>query len=343
MGAQHAKRDEPHAQPTSSRAVIDGRYDLTHEIARGGCAVVFEARDRRVGRVVAVKLPAPRSFDEASVARLRREARLGASLHHPNVCAVTDAGWREDGTPFLVMERLYGETLGAHIARVGRTSVENLLEIALQLLAGLGEVHARGFVHRDVKPDNVFLVHRHGCAPLVKLIDFGVCCRTSGSRRDEMTLTSAGTVIGTPEYMAPEQASGERWFHPRIDLFAVGVVLYEALTGGRPFAVREDGTVPRDELGSSLARLREIRPDLPAALEAIVARAMAFDRRERYRTAMELQRDLLEVLETFPRSRQVASLTPADGAAAAPASAAVVSAAGEWELPTRRIRAAPIP
>lgn len=311
-------------------AVIGRRYEIGEEIARGGCAVVVEARDLRVGRYVAIKLPKPGSFDEAAVARLTREAQVAAAIHHPNVCAVTDAGWLDDGNPFLVMERLYGETLGSYVTRAGRLEAEEAIEIGLQTLAGLSAAHAMGVVHRDVKPDNVFLVYRHGCAPVAKLLDFGLCCRVQAGAAEDVTLTRAGTVVGTPEYMAPEQASGFRDFDARIDLYAVGVVLYEVLTGTRAFVAEHVSAVLASVLAKRLPSLRQLRPDLPDSLERVVARAMSRDPRARYRTAVEFQRDLLEVQARLPRTRRTSAVVQA---APAPAS-------GEWDLPTRQVHAA---
>jgi eukaryotic-like serine/threonine-protein kinase len=276
-----------------------------------------------------MKLPRPGTFDDAAVARLTREAQVGASIHHPNVCAVTDAGWLDDGSPFLVMERLYGETLGAYVSRLGPLDAEVAIDIALQVLAGLSAAHAVGVVHRDVKPDNVFLVHRHGCPPLAKLLDFGLCCR-AGARREEVALTRAGTVVGTPEYMSPEQASGWRAFDARTDLYAVGVILYECLTGARAFVADDVSEVLTSVLAKSLPPLRTLRRDLPTSLDGVVARAMCRDPRARYRDAIELQRALLDVRDELPRSRRTSDVVPS----------APSATTGEWEPPTRQMAAA---
>ena len=121
-------------------------------------------------------------MDRAAAARFEREARVAGAIHHPNVCAVTDAGTLEDGSPFLVMERLYGETLRAHFGRMGRLDPDEAIELAVQMLSGLEAAHALGIVHRDMKPENVFIVRRKGCLPLVKLLDFGMCRRKAGPR-----------------------------------------------------------------------------------------------------------------------------------------------------------------
>ena len=176
--------------------VLVGRYELLQEIGRGGCAAVFEAHDHRLSRIVAVKLPT--GGDSAKLSRFAREARVIASIHHPNVCAVLDSGYAEDGLPFIVMERLFGESLRSSINRSVKLGVSEAIAIGLQLLSALDAVHAAGIVHRDVKPDNIILVTRGGCDPLVKLLDFGLLRHASRRRSDEETMTCEGAIVGTP-------------------------------------------------------------------------------------------------------------------------------------------------
>jgi serine/threonine-protein kinase len=305
--------------------VLAGRYALHAEIGRGGCAVVYEAQDLRLGRVVALKLVKENARDVQATARLAREARAGAAIHHPNVCGIVDAGYLEDGRPFLVMERLHGETLTRCLARIGRLSPMDAIDVALQLLSALDTTHAIGIVHRDLKPDNVFLVPRHGCGPLVKLLDFGMCRRATPTLRDDATLTRAGQVVGTPEYMSPEQVSGNRAFDARIDIYAVGVILYEALSGQRAFQGKDAREVVISVLSHSLKPLRAIRPEIPLVLDRIVARAMERDPAFRYGTALEFQADLLQAKVAL-QSRQDARAHQAAGRAEAEPD--------DWEQPT---------
>ena len=267
---------------------------------------MWEAHDLHLDRLVAIKILQPGGFDAASRARFEREARVAAAIHHPNVCAVTDSGVLDTGSPFLVMERLHGETLRAYVARMGRLDAEEAIEFAVQMLSGLEAAHALNIVHRDMKPENVFLTRPDGTLPLVKLLDFGMCRRQSfeiALSSDDRSLTRAGTVVGTPEYMAPEQASGRRKFDARIDLYAVGVMLYETLTGTRAFT----GADPRAVLVSVLARqlpsVRSTRPELPVAVDRIVARAVERDPRARYGSTGEFQHDLLQARTTLRRQR----------------------------------------
>ena len=284
--------------------VLADRYVLRGELGRGGCAVVYEAHDTRLSRLVALKMVKSTARDAQANARLAREARAGAAIHHPNVCGLSDAGYLPDGRPYLVMERLIGETLTSCLRRTGNLSAEHAVDLALQLLSALDAAHQIGIVHRDVKPDNVFLVPRAGCTPLVKLLDFGMCRRAATPSRDDMTLTRAGQVVGTPEYMSPEQVSGKRSFDARIDLYAVGVILYEALSGQRAFPGKDAREVVVSVLVKSLPPLRHVRPDIPSTLERVVSRAMERDANGRYSTAAEFQADLIESKREMAEKRR---------------------------------------
>ena len=326
--------------------MLAGRYALRSEIGRGGCAVVYEAHDLRLGRIVALKLVKSNARDSQAPARLAREARAGAALHHPNICALSDAGYLEDGRPYLVMERLHGETLTQMLYRIGKLSPDDAIDIALQLLSALAAAHGAGVVHRDVKPDNIFLLHRNGCGPFVKLLDFGMCRRAAPARpaapaqpvrmSDDMTLTRAGQVVGTPEYMSPEQVSGKREFDRRIDLYAVGVILYEALTGQRAFPGKDAREVVVSVLVRQLPALRQLRPDVPVHLERIVTRAMTRDAAVRYQSADEFQRDLLAAKTQIDNDRVEALRTGRRRLARSP-----VSADDDWDAPTRQLHRDP--
>ncbi len=274
--------------------VLLQRYELLREIGRGGCAAVFEAHDHRLGRVVAIKFPLTAVGGTARASRFTRETQVIAQVHHPNVCAVLDSGVVEDGTPFLVMERLYGESLRAVLVRCGRLGINESIAIALQLLSALDAVHGAGIVHRDIKPDNIVLVTRGGCDPLVKLLDFGLCRRAAG-RETEETMTCEGALVGTPEYMAPEQVLGSVALDVRVDLYAVGVVLYEALTGDRAFFSKNVRDILSGVMTKKIPPLRHVRKEAPASLESVLLRAMNRHPRLRHPSAVELQEDLIAV------------------------------------------------
>ncbi len=292
----------PSSSSSPSRAPKSGeRYVVRSEIGRGGCAVVYEAYDRRLARLVALKVVRKDARDAHAGTRLAREARAAAAIHHPNVCGLLDAGHLADRRPYLVMERLHGETLTNCLRRLRQLSIADAVDIALQLLAALGAAHAAGIVHRDVKPDNVFLLPRIGCGPLVKLLDFGMCRRVNKTVRDDATLTRAGQVVGTPEYMAPEQVSGQREFGARIDVWAVGVILYEALSGQRAFPGKDAREIVLSVLVKNLPPLASVRPDVLPSLERVVSRALEREASSRYASAAEFRDDLLELTTRYDR------------------------------------------
>ncbi len=337
----NAVRHEPVAPSPEPPRVIGGRYLVHREIGRGGCASVYEAVDSRLGRPVAIKIARPAASDVSAAARLAREARAAGAVSHPNVCGVSDAGTLEDGRTFLVMERLHGETLTSCLMRTGSLDAEEAIDIALQLLSALDAAHRMGIVHRDVKPDNVFLVPRSGCSPTVKLLDFGLCRINAPELADDVNLTHAGQVVGTPEYMAPEQVYGSRAFDGRIDVYAVGVILYEMLTGRRAFSGKDVRAVVLAVLAKPPPPLRTVRPDLPLSLDRIVARAMDRERNFRYRNAGELQADLLEAKHSLARASAPHLVSRSADEYEVLDEADLYSGA-EWDAPTRP-NAGPLP
>ncbi len=264
--------------------VIDGRYRPTAVLGEGGMGTVYEADHLLMGRTVALKVLHPLfAHDPETVQRFRHEARAAGSIGHPNICEIYDAGQLDDGSPYLVMKRLRGETLADRIERETALPLVEVVDLALQVLSALAAAHEEGIVHRDIKPDNIFLAERVGFAPLVKLLDFGI---SKNAAHDDLRLTRAGMVMGTPYYMAPEQARGEA-VDARIDLYAVGAVLYESLTGRRPFDSDELAELLRLVLFEAPRPMRALRPSLPGPVELVVARALAKDRAARFQTARE--------------------------------------------------------
>ncbi|GAB4210152.1 MAG: hypothetical protein OHK0013_30460 [Sandaracinaceae bacterium] len=272
--------------------VLVGRYRLDAVLGTGGMAEVFRALDMQSGRAVAVKILRGQSAtSREAVARLKREGEVLSALRHPAIVAV-EAAYELDGGVFLVMELLEGETLGARMKRGPMTPME-LAPVVTGVAAGLTAAHAQNVVHRDLKPDNVFLVPdresgREG-AIRVKLLDFGISKVWYGEK-----LTHTGQVLGTPRYMSPEQLGAESDVDPRIDVYALGVILYEALAGTPPFLA----TTPTDLivaiLHGKVAPLRSVRPELSSAVEAVVMRAMARSRDARFGSARELAEAFLD-------------------------------------------------
>ena len=268
------------AQPDLPTHPLGGRYRVIRAIGHGGMGTVFEAVHVGTGRAVALKLLHFRcATDGALRARFEREARAATSVAHPNVVEVLDVGTAEDGRPFLVMELLEGESLRARLDRVHRLEVGETAYIGASVLVALGAAHGSGVVHRDVKPDNVFLAHG-APRPRVKLLDFGIS-KLFGPDGMDLGMTTTGTVLGTPRYMSPEQARGRPDLDHRVDVFAAGVLLYEMLAGRRPYEADSYNALVVALVEESPPPLASLRAEVPADLRDVVAAALARDRQER--------------------------------------------------------------
>ncbi len=273
-----------------------GPYEIRGLLGAGGMGDVYRAHDSRLGRDVALKvLPPEIAGDVSRRARFEQEARAIAALNHPNIIGVHDVG-AADGIAYLVTELVEGEVLRALIDR-GALPVGRALEIAIQFADGLLAAHSCNIVHRDLKPENI-MIARDG---RVKILDFGVAKRDatqSLAGEDAVTQTQPGTVMGTAAYMSPEQVRGEK-VDARSDVWAFGVVLYEMLTGQRPFRGDHMATVMHLILNESARPLTSLRPGIPPALERIVNRALQKARQDRYSSLAELLSDLTRYRETI--------------------------------------------
>ncbi len=256
---------------------------------------VYEAEHLDLGRQVAVKVLNPlQAKKRSAVKRFKREARAAGAIGHPNICEIYDLGVFEDGSPYLVMEKLIGTTLADRISREGGLPFDEIADVMAQVLAGLVAAHDKGIVHRDIKPENIFLAERVGCAPIVKILDFGVSKMMPEfqSDEDQLDLTRTGMVMGTPYYMSPEQARGERDLDGRVDVYACGVMMYESIVGRRPFLAPNYNALLLAIINTAPQPLRAVRPATPPAMEAIVGRMMAKVRDERYRNAKAALREI---------------------------------------------------
>src|SRR3954468_7998248 len=282
-------------------AVLADRYQIVRRIGEGGMGAVYEAKHTVIGKRVAVKVLLEKFLAKSDfVARLLQEARLASSIGHEHIVDVTDFGTTTDGRSFVVMEFLDGESLAELAMREAPLPIERSLGIARQVASALGAAHAKGIYHRDVKPENIYLVKR-GDADFVKVVDFGIskAVKPGGDEGGEgYRLTHTGLLLGTPLYMSPEQARGEEDLDHRCDIWALGVLLYECLTGEVPFRANNYLGIISQVLTHDPTPPSKLRPELgiSGAVEAVVMRAMAKDRARRYQTMAEVERDLERLL-----------------------------------------------
>jgi serine/threonine-protein kinase len=275
--------------PSSSMigTVLSGRYRLEAKLGSGGMSTVYLARDETLDRAVAVKVMHREMSEQPDqLQRFRQEARAVAKLTHPNVVSVIDAG-EDGGHPYIVFEYVKGETLKQRIGRVGALDTQEAIAYAIEVARGLSVAHARNMVHRDIKPQNV-LIDEEGRA---KLTDFGI-----SRQLEQAGMTATGRVLGTTDYVAPEQAMG-KGVDPRSDIYSLGVVLYEMLVGQVPFHADSQVGVAMKHVNEELPDVQRRRPEASAAVALVVERATAKDPAERYQTIAEMIDDLETALE----------------------------------------------
>jgi eukaryotic-like serine/threonine-protein kinase len=270
--------------------LLGGKYRILRRIGVGGMGSVYEAKHAGLGTPVAIKVLLPALAKVPTLAdRFRREAQVSATLKSPHVIQVTDVDQLPDGRPYLVMELLEGESLQDHLEKTKALNREESVDIGLQILLGLECAHTLGVVHRDLKPGNVFLDMR-GAGRVAKLLDFGVA--KVKATPEFQALTRPGMVMGTPEYMAPEQAFSADQADARSDLYSVGVMLYEMLSGALPAKGSLPIAVAHQVMTNQVRPLRELCPGLPQGLLNLVHRAMQPERSARFESALEMRRAL---------------------------------------------------
>jgi beta-lactam-binding protein with PASTA domain/tRNA A-37 threonylcarbamoyl transferase component Bud32 len=276
--------------------LLGGRYELDGIVGRGGMAEVFRARDIRLDRIVAVKtLRDDLARDQTFQARFRREAQSAASLNHPSIVAVYDTGEDMVGptpVPYIVMEYVDGRTLRDLLREDRRLLPERAMEITDGVLRALDYSHRNGIVHRDIKPGNVMLTRSSD----VKVMDFGIARAVSDS---QATMTQTAQVIGTAQYLSPEQARGER-VDARSDLYSAGCLLYELLTGRPPFTGDSPVAIAYQHVREDPVPPSRIDPEIPGWADAIVLKAMAKDPADRYQSAGEMHQDIQRALSGMP-------------------------------------------
>src|SRR5688572_30813817 len=270
--------------------VLEGKFRITREIGRGGMAAVYDAENIDIGKRVAVKILAAELITSRIVReRFIREARAAAAINSPYICDVYDSGMYED-RPFLVMELLEGESLYDMLTRVRQIDVETTLRVCTQTARGLAKAHESNVVHRDLKPENIFVTKNEEGQIVTKILDFGLAKFYEPTTPDAQTarLTREGALFGTPAYMSPEQAKGQGEVDHRADLWALGCIVYECLTGQTVWNVEQGVAMILAQIaGAPLPRPSKLRPDLPPSFDQWFARALDRDPQNRFQTARE--------------------------------------------------------
>lgn len=299
------------APPAPSRSFATGHiishYRVMRRLGSGGMGIVYEAEDVKLGRRVAIKfLPGDAASDRTAFGRMQREARSASALDHPNICSIHELG-EHDGQPFIVMQLLEGETLRTWIEGASRFDkrlrLNESLDLAIQITRGLEAAHQKNIIHRDIKPENIFVTVRGEA----KILDFGLAkvvesqtdpdvlseptADSTTQGEESLTLTRAGAKVGTAFYMSPEQIRGEK-LDARSDLFSLGLVLFEMLTGGRAFRGSTGSSVHNAVLHGSPFQVRQLNPAVPARVERVIRRSLEKSRDRRYQSAGELRADL---------------------------------------------------
>jgi len=284
--------------PTLDESLVGrmiNKYEIVRVIGRGGMGSVYEALNTGIGKRVAMKfVDAEMSKNRDAVARFQREAQAASAVESAHIVEIFDSGVTDDGLPYIVMELLRGEDLGHRIKRCGRLELPEALHVIGQILRGLHRAHEAGIVHRDLKPDNIFLVDRDDEPNFAKILDFGISKVQRSSEVPAHTLTRQGTVLGTPFYMSPEQAQALSDVDGRTDIWSVGAILYECLTGRAPHTGTTYEQVIINICMKDAEDVRVHNPAVPEPIAAVIKRALARERADRITTA----RDFVDALVT---------------------------------------------
>jgi eukaryotic-like serine/threonine-protein kinase len=304
FGPRAAPDHIPSSLASLTGQVLDQRYHITRKLGEGGMSYVYQAQEIDTGRPVAVKILIPRlSRDPDSVERLRREATIATRLNHPNVCPILRLGETSDRLLYLVMPFLEGEPLSEHETRRGPFPVADGIPLLIQMCHGLGHAHDLQIIHRDLKPENIMLVPDstalNGFRAVV--MDFGLA-KERRAGPDVVKLTATGIVLGTPEFMSPEQIRGKP-LDGRSDIYALAVLAFELFTGQLPFTGKSAQETMIARLRGAPTQLREVKADLPAKLETVISKALSVNPAERYGTMEEMAHALESTATTGVFSR----------------------------------------
>ncbi len=283
-----ARGGAPEGFTVQPGTLLAGKYQVTGTLGRGGMGVVVSATHTVLKRPVALKFLLP-GASQTTVERFLREAQSAASLQSEHVARVSDTGTLENGSPYIVMEFLQGKDLAQLLEERGVIRLPDAVDYILQTLEAIAEAHSRGIVHRDLKPSNLFIAMRSDGSSVVKVLDFGLA---KADMTEGRKLTQKDTILGTPYYISPEQFRSSSTVDSRSDLWSLGVILYEMLSGKRPFTGRSPGEVLTAIFEGIPRSVRERRPDVPAEVEAIVRKLLTRDVNERFQSAGELAQAL---------------------------------------------------
>ncbi len=343
------------AQDPRIGSVLADRYRVVRKLGEGGMGIVYEGIHTVIGRRVAIKMLHPQFATSADVvARFHREAIAATAIGHPHIVEVIDMARAEDGAVFMVLELLDGRDWAHDLAATGPQSLGRVARILTAVCDALAAAHAKKIVHRDLKPENVFLIARQGDPDFVKLVDFGISKMLDESSGGK-GLTQTGAAMGTPYYMAPEQMSGRKDIDHRADLYAVGVMLYQAVTGSYPFDGETLAMLALKVISTEPPPLSELMSEVPEGLQAVIDRTLAKEPKDRFANAAELQVALARWLDDprTPALRASRSELPtlpigASGDASAAAALRATRPASTREMPgqlsvTPRVATSTIP
>ncbi len=297
-----ARNVVPRQSPVVDRAasltnqVLDHTYQIERKLGEGGMSYVYEATDMNSGKSLAIKVLSPKlSRDRNSVERLRREAGLAIRLDHPNICRILRLGETEDGLIYLVMPYLRGELLSDREAAIGAMSVPMGMEFIIQICSGLHFAHQQNIIHRDLKPENVMLVPQEGGGEIAVIMDFGLA-KQNRADPSMAKLTATGIILGTPEFMSPEQIRGKN-IDARSDIYGLGIMAYEMFTTRLPFEGRTPQEMMIARLRGRPTPLRLYRSDFPPKLEAALMKSLASDADDRYDNARHFGLALIDAAQ----------------------------------------------
>jgi serine/threonine protein kinase len=293
--------------------VFDGKYRLEEKLGGGGMGTVYRATHLLIERPVAIKVLSQRFVgDQTAQERFRREARAAGRMHHPNAVVVNDFGMTDDGWLYIVMELLEGQTLRDLLAREAPLDPARAVSCMLQASSAVGAAHDAKLIHRDLKPANIFIEQRPNMPAVAKVLDFGVAKFAVEEHEDDdyQTLTQVGAIIGTPRYMSPEQCSGAAPLTPASDVYSLGIILYEMLTGAVPFSGETPLAVAMKQVTEAPRLLREIIPSIPKELETVVLHALAKQAADRPPNANEFRRELHATAEDLGLEHADSTVTP---------------------------------